>query len=185
MGVPLLMAVQACPLAAALRLAVRSTLPLFALPGGGRSSLMRPELSAPPPVIAVWQAARFAVKPLICTLLFASEVQLSSMLVINPSTVLVGGLVYPQYCASTCTGSGTSCEPLAFLSASRPKRIDLPELNAMPLPALAAPKRAGFVAYATPSASITLIARLTSALNGATGVVVRVRSTPVPEPKVR
>src|SRR5207245_695289 len=176
--------VQVVPLGVLPRFAVRSTLPLFALPAGGRSRVLRPLPSVPAPVTAVSQATRFTVKLLICTLLLAIEVQLSAVLVINPSTVLVGGLVYPQYCASTCTGSGTSCEPLAFLSASRPKRIDLPELNAMPLPALAVPKRAGFVAYATLSASITSTARLISALKGATGVN-RLKKTPVPEPNVR
>ena len=134
--------VQVVPLEDVPRLAVRSTLPLFALPGGGSSSLMRPELSAPPPLTAVWQAARFAVKLLICTLLFASEVQLSSLLVINT----IPAPAVTAYCASTCTGSGTSCEPFAFLSASRPKRICLPLPNAMPLPAVAVPKAAGLPA---------------------------------------
>jgi hypothetical protein len=54
---------------------------------------------------------------------------------------------------------------------------------AMPLPALAWPKRAGFAEYATPSASMTLIARLMSGSTGGTAVE-RVKNNPVPEPKV-
>src|SRR5439155_17997940 len=93
-GVPPLTAVQACPLAAALRLAVSSTLPLFVLPGGGSMNIPRPLLSVVTgAVTAVLHHERLAVKLLICTLLLASVVQLSSLLVINPSTVLVGGLV--------------------------------------------------------------------------------------------
>src|SRR5207302_500216 len=45
----------------------------------------------------------------------ASAVQLSASLVTN--TVAI------QHCVSSGTGSATSCEPFAFLMASRPKRI--------------------------------------------------------------
>src|SRR2546422_21952 len=111
---------QACPLAAALRLAVRRTLPLFALPGGGRSSIPSPPLSVTGVVVsAVLHAERLAVKLLICTLLFARDVQLSSLLVINTKPVPA----VTAYCASIRTGRATSCEPFAFLSARRPKRI--------------------------------------------------------------
>ena len=61
----------------------------------------------------------------------------------------------------------------------------MPSLNAMPLPEVAVPNRAGLVARLTPSASITLIARLMSASYGEAGAVgvVRVKKIPVPEPK--
>ena len=118
----------------------------------------------------------------------AIDVQLSWVLVMK---AFVGAPL--QYCASTWTGSGTSCEPFALRMASRPKRIclsfvvnALPSLNEMPLPAVAVAKRAGLVARLTPSASITLIARLISASYGEAGAVgvLRVKKIPVPEPKV-
>ena len=122
---------------------MRSTLPLFALPGAGSINIPRPPLSVTGVVVsAVLHAVRFEVKALIWTLVFASEVQLSSLFVWNtyPAPAVTA------YCASKRTGSGTSCEPFAFLSAKRPKRISLPLANAMPLPALAWPKRAGLLA---------------------------------------
>src|ERR687895_1316139 len=53
----------------------------------------------------------------------------------------------------------------------------------MPLPALAWPKRAGFAEYATPSASMTLIARLMSA-SAVARALDGMKNSPVPEPKV-
>src|SRR5437773_158843 len=83
--------------------------------GAPSGSMLRPLANALTAVFAVSHAARLLVKLLIATLLVASVVQLSASLVMNA--------VPFQYCVSSGTGSRTSCEPLAFLSASRPKRI--------------------------------------------------------------
>src|ERR1035437_7462113 len=94
----------------------------------------------------------------------AMVVQLSAALVIKPLPF--------QNCVCIGIGIAINCEPLAYCNRRRPKRIGLPELKAIPLPAVAVvPKRAGLVAYATPSASITFTASAISASNGALGVV--------------
>src|SRR5712692_5291917 len=174
---------QVVPLALAPRLTVRSTPPLLALPGAASCSVLRPALSNPPPLIAVphvGEPLRLLVKLLMATLPAAIDVQPSAVLVTN---ALLGAP--SQYCASTWTGSATSCEPFALRMVSRPKRIGLPEPKAMPLPAVAVPKAAGLLAKATASVSITLSASAISALNGALGIVVlRVNANPVPDPNV-
>src|SRR6185503_5755099 len=108
--------------------------------------------------------------------------------VVQPSSVFVTNPVPFQYSVRIATGSAILIGPVAGRRRRRPNRMVLPLENEIPLPAVAAAKRAGLAlvpagdSYVTPSASMMLIARLISASKGANGVVL---VNPRPEPTLK
>lgn len=156
------------------RVMVKSMLPLFPAPGGPRTMAPRPALNGVTEFTETSSASRLPMK-------FPNP-KFVVIRLVQRSNAFTAKNMPVRYCVSKGTCSGSSCDPLAPNSRKRPKRGTFPVENGLPFPGVACPNLAGFVGYATPSASMTLISRAMSALKGATGAS-RSKTNPPPSRK--